>query len=212
VLAELQRHATRLAEGAAQAGLQLDDNAIGACMDFLTLLFQWNRVHNLTGPVSPADAVTRHLLDSLFISPFLRGTRALDIGSGAGFPGLPLAIARPDIDWTLLDNRVKRIGFLSQARARLRLLRVSIEHCRVEDYRPDKNFDTLVTRAVAALPTLVGITEHLRGDGVRLIAMKGKFPGSELKALSPDLREKVDVVRLNVPGLDADRHVVILDN
>tara|TARA_Y100000588_G_scaffold371419_1_gene442711 strand:+ start:2131 stop:2769 length:639 start_codon:yes stop_codon:yes gene_type:complete len=212
VLAELQRHATRLAEGAAQAGLQLDDNAIGACMDFLTLLFQWNRVHNLTGPVSPADAVTRHLLDSLFISPFLRGTRALDIGSGAGFPGLPLAIARPDIDWTLLDNRVKRIGFLSQARARLRLLRVSIEHCRVEDYRPDKNFDTLVTRAVAALPTLVGITEHLRGDGVRLIAMKGKFPGSELKALSPDLREKVDVVRLNVPGLDAERHAVILDN
>jgi 16S rRNA (guanine527-N7)-methyltransferase len=212
VLAELQRHATRLAEGAAQAGLQLDDNAIGACLDFLTLLFQWNRVHNLTGPVSPADAVTRHLLDSLFISPFLRGTRALDIGSGAGFPGLPLAIARPDIDWTLLDNRVKRIGFLSQARARLRLLRVSIEHCRVEDYRPDKNFDTLVTRAVAALPTLVGITEHLRGDGVRLIAMKGKFPGSELKALSPDLREKVDVVRLNVPGLDAERHAVILDN
>ncbi len=212
MLAELQRHATRLAEGAAQAGLQLDDNAIGACMDFLTLLFQWNRVHNLTGPVSPADAVTRHLLDSLFISPFLRGTRALDIGSGAGFPGLPLAIARPDIDWTLLDNRVKRIGFLSQARARLRLLRVSIEHCRVEDYRPDKNFDTLVTRAVAALPTLVGITEHLRGDGVRLIAMKGKFPGSELKALSPDLREKVDVVRLNVPGLDAERHAVILDN
>ena len=212
MLAELQRHATRLAEGAAQAGLQLDDNAIGACLDFLTLLFQWNRVHNLTGPVSPADAVTRHLLDSLFISPFLRGTRALDIGSGAGFPGLPLAIARPDIDWTLLDNRVKRIGFLSQARARLRLLRVSIEHCRVEDYRPDKNFDTLVTRAVAALPTLVGITEHLRGDGVRLIAMKGKFPGSELKALSPDLREKVDVVRLNVPGLDAERHVVILDN
>ena len=212
MLAELQRHATRLAEGAAQAGLQLDDNAIGACLDFLTLLFQWNRVHNLTGPVSPADAVTRHLLDSLFISPFLRGTRALDIGSGAGFPGLPLAIARPDIAWTLLDNRVKRIGFLSQARARLRLLRVSIEHCRVEDYRPDKNFDTLVTRAVAALPTLVGITEHLRGDGVRLIAMKGKFPGSELKALSPDLREKVDVVRLNVPGLDAERHVVILDN
>ena len=212
MLAELQRHATRLAEGAAQAGLQLDDNAIGAWMDFLTLLFQWNRVHNLTGPVSPADAVTRHLLDSLFISPFLRGTRALDIGSGAGFPGLPLAIARPDIDWTLLDNRVKRIGFLSQARARLRLLRVSIEHCRVEDYRPDKNFDTLVTRAVAALPTLVGITEHLRGDGVRLIAMKGKFPGSELKALSPDLREKVDVVRLNVPGLDAERHAVILDN
>ena len=212
MLAELQRHATRLAEGAAQAGLQLDDNAIGACLDFLTLLFQWNRVHNLTGPVSPADAVTRHLLDSLFISPFLRGTRALDIGSGAGFPGLPLAIARPDIDWTLLDNRVKRIGFLSQARARLRLLRVSIEHCRVEDYRPDKNFDTLVTRAVAALPTLVGVTEHLRGDGVRLIAMKGKFPGSELKALSPDLREKVDVVRLNVPGLDAERHAVILDN
>ena len=120
MLAELQRHATRLAEGAAQAGLQLDDNAIGACLDFVTLLFQWNRVHNLTGPVSPADAVTRHLLDSLFISPFLRGTRALDIGSGAGFPGLPLAIARPDIDWTLLDNRVKRIGFLSQARARLR--------------------------------------------------------------------------------------------
>ena len=211
-MAELQRHATRLAEGAAQAGLQLDDNAIGACLDFLTLLFQWNRVHNLTGPVSPADAVTRHLLDSLFISPFLRGTRALDIGSGAGFPGLPLAIAPPDIDWTLLDNRVKRIGFLNQARARLRLLRVSIEHCRVEDYRPDKNFDTLVTRAVAALPTLVGITEHLRGDGVRLIAMKGKFPGSELKALSPDLREKVDVVRLNVPGLDAERHAVILDN
>ena len=212
MLAELQRHATRLAEGAAQAGLQLDDNAIGACMDFLTLLFQWNRVHNLTGPVSPADAVTRDLLDRLFISPLLRGTRALDIGSGAGFPGLPLAIARPDIDWTLLDNRVKRIGFLSQARARLRLLRVSIEHCRVEDYRPDKNFDTLVTRAVAALPTLVGITEHLRGDGVRLIAMKGKFPGPELKALSPELREKVDVVRLNVPGLDAERHAVILDN
>jgi|TARA_B100000959_G_scaffold52749_2_gene54878 16S rRNA (guanine527-N7)-methyltransferase len=212
VFPERQSLATRLAEGAAQAGLSLDDGAVDACLDFLELLFKWNRVHNLTGPITTADAVSRHLLDSLVIAPLLRGERALDIGSGAGFPGLPLAIAQPTVDWTLLDSRVKRVGFLRQACARLKLPRVRIEHCRVENYRPNRNFDTLVTRAVAALPTLVGMTEHLRDDGVRLIVMKGTFPEAELKEVSAELRARMEVVRLNVPGLDAERHAVILDN
>ena len=193
---ERQSLATRLAEGAAQAGLSLDDGAVDACLDFLELLFKWNRVHNLTGPITIAEAVSRHLLDSLVIAPLLRGERALDIGSGAGFP----------------DSRVKRIGFLRQACAGLKLPRVRIEHCRVENYRPNRNFDTLVTRAVAALPKLVGMTEHLRDDGVRLIVMKGTFPEAELKEVSAGLRARMEVVRLNVPGLDAERHAVILDN
>ena len=207
-----QELANQLSTGSARAGWTLDEPATQRCTQFLELLYTWNKVHNLTGTLCRSDAVSRHLLDSLSIAPLLKGQRHLDIGAGAGFPGLPLAICRPTDQWTLLDSRGKRVAFLRQACATLELTSVEAVHSRVENYRPTENFDTLVSRAVAALPTLMDMTRHLCGEGVRVIVMKGIFPETEIRELPDSLRRRADVVRLEVPGLDAERHAVVFDN
>ena len=206
-----QELANQLSTGSAHAGCILDEPATQRCTQFLELLYTWNKVHNLTGTLCRSEAVPRHLLDSLSIAPLLKGQRHLDIGAGAGFPGMPLAICRPADQWTLLDSRGKRVAFLRQACATLKLTRVEAVHSRVENYRPTENFDTLVSRAVAALPSLMDITRHLCGKGVRVIVMKGIFPETELRNLPDALRRRAEVVRLEVPGLDAERHAVIFD-
>jgi 16S rRNA (guanine527-N7)-methyltransferase len=210
-LHDQQELANQLSTGSARAGWILDELATQRCTQFLELLYTWNKVHNLTGALCPTEAVSRHLLDSLSIAPLLKGRRHLDIGAGAGFPGLPLAICRPADQWTLLDSRGKRVAFLRQACATLELTSVEAVHNRAENYRPTENFDTLVSRAVAALPALMNMTRHLCGEGVRVIAMKGIFPETEIRELPDSLRRRADVVRLEVPGLDAARHAVVFD-
>ena len=205
-----QELANQLSTGSARAGWILDEPATQRCTQFLELLYTWNKVHNLTGALCRSDSVSRHLLDSLSIAPLLKGQRQYP--DGAGFPGLPLAICRPADQWTLLDSRGKRVAFLRQACATLELTSVEAVHSRVENYRPTENFDTLVSRAVAALPTLMDMTRHLCGEGVRVIVMKGIFPETEIRELPDSLRRRADVVRLEVPGLDAERHAVVFDN
>ena len=146
---------SRLAEGATALGCDLPLHTIEQCLDYTEFLLRWNQVHNLTAASGPEEIVNLHLLDSLSISSLIRGTRILDIGSGGGFPGIPLALALPNTFWTLLDSRGKRARFLQQAVAHLGLERVEVVQRRVEDYRPPRNFDTLVARAVAPLPRLV---------------------------------------------------------
>ena len=207
-----QELANQLDTESARAGWKLDELATQRCTDFLELLYTWNKVHNLTGVLRYSEMVSRHLLDSLSIAPFLKGQRYLDIGAGGGFPGLPLAICRPADQWTLLDSRGKKVAFLRQACVTLNLTSVEVVHDRIENYRPTENFDTLVSRAVAALPVLMDMTKHLCDEGVRVIVMKGIFPETELRELPDSLRRRADVVRLEVPGLDAERHAVIFDN
>jgi 16S rRNA (guanine527-N7)-methyltransferase len=176
---------------------------------YLTLLERWNRAYNLTAVRDPAAMVVRHLLDSLSILPWLVGPRVLDVGSGAGLPGIPLAIVRPDHDFFLLDSNGKRTRFLIQVVADLQLKNVNVVRGRVEDYQPEAPFDCIVSRAFATLADMVVDAGRLCAPTGRLLAMKGVFPDDELARL-PSGYAVVGVHRLRVPSLDAERHLVHL--
>ena len=178
----------------------------------MDLLLRWNQAHNLTSVTDPGDIVTKHFLDSLTIAPLMRGDRFLDIGSGGGFPGIPLALARPDAHWTLIDSRGKRTRFLQEVVRRLGLEQADVVKQRVESYQPDKKFDTLVARAVGPLPRLVLLTQHLWHEGVRVIVMKGADFFGELKEVPTSFREKAEIIPLLVPGTTLNRQAVVFQN
>ena len=203
---------TRLREGAGRLGLDLSAVAVAQCLDFVELLLKWGRVHNLTATRDAGEIVTRHLLDSLTILPLVRGQQMLDIGSGAGFPALPLAIARPDNRWVLIEARQKRVSFLEHVIRQLQLTGITVINGRVEDYRPQRLSDTLVVRAFAPLPEWVALTRPLWHARATVIAMKGKEPFEELKALPKEVQDCATVVPLAVPGLRASRHAVVFSN
>jgi len=203
---------TRLREGAGRLGLDLSAVAVAQCLDYVELLLKWGRVHNLTATRDAGEIVTRHLLDSLTILPLVRGQHMLDIGSGAGFPALPLAIARPDNRWVLIEARQKRVSFLEHVITQLQLTGITVINGRVEDYRPQRLSDTLVVRAFAPLSELVASTRHLWHARATVIAMKGKEPFEELKALPKEVQDCATVVPLAVPGMRANRHAVVFSN
>ena len=177
----------------------------------MEILLRWNRIHNLTKVIEPEEIITHHLLDSLSIASLIRGEHVIDVGSGGGFPGIPLALALPDTRWTLVDSRGKRARFLEEVVDLLGLERVEVVHQRIEHYLPEENFDTLVARAVASLASLFNMTDHLLHHHLRLIAMKGTHPQAELDALAPAQRLAARVIPVTVPGLSAQRHLVVLD-
>lgn len=174
----------------------------------MRLLAKWNSAYNLTAVREPADMVARHLLDSLAILPYLHGRRVLDIGTGAGLPGIPLAVARPDLAFTLLDANAKKTRFVTQAVGELRLDNVEVVQSRAEHYRPAEKFDTLVSRAFAGIADMLAAARHLCAPGGRFLAMKGTYPKDELAAVPAGYAVEVRV--LTVPGLAAERHVAIL--
>lgn len=172
------------------------------------LLQHWNRRLNLTAITDPAGVVVQHFLDSLAVAPWVRGGRVLDIGSGGGFPGIPLAVALPQVQFTLLDSRGKRVEFLRHAAATLGFGNVAVVKARVEDYRPDEKFDTLVCRAFASLEEILTLTAHLQEPGTSLLAMKGRSAPDEVRALPARGHRDIAVDPVVVPFLDAERHVV----
>jgi 16S rRNA (guanine527-N7)-methyltransferase len=177
---------------------------------FIDLLEKWNRSFNLTAVEGPAAMVSHHLLDSLSILPFLAGDYLLDVGSGAGLPGLPLAIALPRSHFVLLDSNGKKTRFMQQALLELKLPNVSVVKSRIEEYRPDRAFDTVISRAFSSLVEFVGVSRAACGPRTRLLAMKGLYPGEELKELA-ESGYSTEITRLNVPGLAAERHLVSLE-
>ncbi len=181
-------------------------------LSYLALLGKWNRVYNLTAIQDPGDMVSQHMLDSLAVLPFIKSPKVLDVGTGAGLPGIPLALARPDCEFTLLDSNAKKTRFVTQAVAELRLANVTVIQSRVEDFTPAERFTTVVSRAFASINDMLNRCGHLiTADGV-ILAMKGRTPDQELVELQDaGLKFQLDgVYPLTVPGLDAQRHVAVL--
>jgi 16S rRNA (guanine527-N7)-methyltransferase len=175
-------------------------------------LERWNRKVNLTAIRDRGEMITAHLLDSLVALPLLEGQTILDVGTGPGFPGLPLAIVQPERQFTLLDSNNRKIMFAQHAAGLLGLDNVSVVKARGEDYAPGHGFDTVIARALAALPRLVEIAgHHVREDGV-FVALKGRYPEEELKDLVElDIPWSHAVTELDVPGLETgSRHAVLL--
>lgn len=203
--------------GLLERGLAALDPALAAdprirdkLLTLLDLLLKWNQAYNLTAIKQPAAAVSAHLLDSLSIRPLLHGTRVLDIGTGPGFPGLPLAITTPAKRFYLLDANGKKIAFVRQCVGELALDNVVPVEARVEDWTAPAPFDTIVSRALSELGDFVQVSRKLLGPGGRWVAMKGVRPDKEIMALPGGCRV-LTVERLNVPLLDAERHAVLIE-
>ena len=178
------------------------DGADGQFATLLALLEKWNRRVNLTAIRDRSEMVTAHLLDSLVARPLLEGDTVLDVGTGAGFPGLPLAIVEPDRHFTLLDSNNKKIMFVQHAAGLLGLDNVTAVKGASEDYAPGRRFDTVIARALAALPRLVEIAGHHVGEDGVFVALKGRYPAEELEQMSNTPWSHV-VTELKVPGLEA---------
>lgn len=198
-----------LIDGARALGLELDETQATKLVAHLDLVDEWGERMNLTAIRERSQQVTKHLLDSLSIVPFVRGQRVADVGSGAGFPGIPLAIVRPDLHVALIESTGKKCRFLEHVRDTLGLGNVEVVQSRAEAYRPDVRFDTVLARAVGPVSDLVRNAGALVAGGGRLLAMKGRFPQDEL-AKKLNGWKVVSVHPLKVPGLDEERHVVEL--
>ena len=169
----------RLTERLAEVGLALDPDAAEALAAFLGEILRWNRVHNLTAITDPEAMIRRHAIESLALRPLLRGHRIADVGSGAGVPGIPLAIAEPDRHFTLIESRGKRAAFLRYVQGLLGLVNVAVEHRRVEEMNDAGTFDTLLARAVALPEELLRLTAHLFGPATVMLAPTGEQAAAE---------------------------------
>lgn len=198
--------AFRLRSGADGLGLNLEAEQIDRLLGYLELLDKWGRTYNLTAIRDRRSAVDRHLLDSLAVNAFLAGDRVLDVGTGAGLPGIPLAIVNPGKTFVLLDRSSKKIRFVRQAIMSLGLKNAEAVAARVEDFAPEAPFDVVLARAFASLADIWGGAAPLLAPGGRVLAMKGQWPEAEISRLGYVVNLLVHAVP--VPGMDAERHLV----
>jgi 16S rRNA (guanine527-N7)-methyltransferase len=194
----------RLQQGLSKMGLELSDDVQDKLMDYLQLMQKWNKSYNLTAIKDLDQMVIRHVLDSLSILPYIDQNPVLDVGTGAGLPGIPLAIVLKEKKIVLLDSNSKKTRFLTQAKIELDLENIEVIHSRVEDYQPGHNFGIITCRAFAALNTILDRTQHLVTSTTRILAMKGK---EEPQAL-PAGFEQVNSHDLNVAWLDEERRLI----
>ncbi len=194
----------RLEKGLQQLGLVLSADTQQKLINYLQLMLKWNKAYNLTAIRELDSMVIRHVLDSLSILPYIKSAPVLDVGTGAGLPGIPLALCMPDYQFVLLDSNGKKTRFLTQCKIDLKLENIDIIHSRVEDYKPGYGFEIITCRAFAALNTILDRTQHLLTSTTRVMAMKGK---DELPVLT-DGFEQLAQHQLQVPWLDEDRQLI----
>ena len=197
----------RLSAGLAQLDLPVAEKTVEELLHFVRLLDKWNKVYNLSAIRDQREMVDLHLLDSLAVAPFISSHRLLDVGTGAGLPGIPLALVCPDREFVLFDSNGKKTRFIQQAVVELGMKNVEIIHARNEDYQPSKPFDAIISRAFASLSDMLAGTAHLTVKGGLLLAMKGRLNEKELSELPSEVRVE-EVVELTIPGVDAERRLV----
>ena len=200
---------TLLADGLAALGLRATPQQTDQWLAYLQLLHKWNRAYNLTAVRDPGEMVSRHVLDSLSVAPYVTGQRLLDVGAGAGLPSIPLAILWPDRLFTALDSNGKKTRFMQQARTELALANLEVVQSRVEDFQPGQPFDGILSRAYASLADFVSSSQHLLAEGGCFWAMKAILGEGELSALPKPFKVST-CFPLHVPGCEAERHLVVI--
>lgn len=198
---------TFLHESLIQNGYTLSSDTEQKMAAYLELMHRWNRVFNLTAIKDPNESVLLHILDSLSICDDLHGHRILDVGTGAGLPGIPLALMCPDKEFVLLDSNSKKTRFLNQVIYELNIKNVTVVHARCEDFQPKTGFDSIVSRAFASIQVMLDVTQHLVCEDGQFLAMKGVYPDAEINAI-PAKFTLLHVKKLKIIGLDAERHLI----
>ena len=196
-----------ISDGLASLGIQANGAQIVQTVKYLSLLLKWNKAFNLVSTLDINEIMRRHFLDSLSINTYLSGRNIIDVGSGAGFPGIPLAVFNPDKQFTLIDSNGKKTRFLFQARMTLDLPLIEIKNCRIEHYQTERQIDMVVSRAVSNLADLVVKLRHLVSKESRILVMKGIVPKNEIKSL-PDDFEVVNIEKLDLSNTNLVRHVI----
>lgn len=191
----------------AEAGISLSDHQQQRLVAYVELLHKWNKAYNLTSVRDPNEMLVRHILDSIIVAPHLQGERFIDVGTGPGLPGIPLAIVLPQAHFTLLDSLGKRVRFLRQVQHELKLANVTPVQSRVEAFPAEPPFDGVISRAFASLTDMVSWCHHLPAENGRFYALKGLLPDDEIAQLPAQFAVE-DIVKLNVPQLDGERHLV----
>lgn len=200
----------KLQEGCEQLHIKLTQHQVTQLINYLALIHKWNKVYNLTAIKHPSAMLAYHILDSLSILPWIREGNVADIGSGAGLPGIVLAIAKPELKVTLVDSAAKRSDFMQHVKAQLNLPHINIINARAEAVPVTKlGYLSITSRALGTLEDVVQSTRQLANKQTHWLAMKGKYPQDELIALPPDI-DVLEVTRLHVPGVEGERHIVVM--
>ncbi|RUO34098.1 16S rRNA (guanine(527)-N(7))-methyltransferase RsmG [Aliidiomarina soli] len=201
--------AHKLQQLLATTSLAVSEAQQSQLVELVLLLNKWNQAYNLTSVRDPEAMLVRHIMDSVVVSPYLQGERIVDVGTGPGLPGLPLAILNPDKEFVLVDSLGKRINFIRQVVHQLGLKNVTAVHSRVENYEPDQGFSSVISRAFASLADMLSWCHHLPSAEGSFIALKGQLDEDELTAVPAEFTVE-SKVRLNVPELEAERHLVVI--
>ncbi len=194
----------------AQSILSVTEQQKDQLIGYVELLYKWNKAYNLTSVRVPSEMLVKHIMDSIVVSPHLDGDSMIDVGTGPGLPGIPLAIMNPDKSFTLLDSLGKRIRFIKQVVHELHISNVTAVQSRVEDFQPEEKFDIVLSRAFASMADMVNWCHHLpKEQSGHFLALKGLYPTDEISLL-PEWCSVTDIKALNVPELEGERHLVIL--
>lgn len=196
-------------EDAKKIGVSIDSSQLLLLTEYLQLLQKWNSHFNLSAISQSDEIIAKHLLDSLSVSPFLKGQTIADVGTGGGLPGIPLAIVNPDKKFILIDSNGKKTRFLFQVKVALKLANVEVENCRIEHFECQHKIDIVLSRAFASLSDMATKTQHLLENSGIMLAMKGRFPETEIAALPPGFKI-TETQKLEIPGEEGQRHLIFM--